>query len=134
MMAKKNYPFFEIEISKNYPSGISTHIDWKPNTNIVETSDCLIIEMELPGVDKSDVAITLLNNQELIVKGVKKQPRLEREPVTYYLFEREFGTFYKKIVIDFPLDTDRVKSFMENGVLTIEVSKKLASKIAVEIK
>ena len=55
---------------------------------------------------KNDVAITLLNNQELIVKGVKKQPRLEQEPVTYYLFEREFGTFYKKIVIDFPLDTD----------------------------
>jgi len=133
-MAKKNYPFFEIEISKNYPSGISTHIDWKPNTNIVETRDSLIIEMELPGVAKSDVAITLLNNQELIVKGMKKQPRLEREPVTYYLFEREFGTFYKKIVIDFPLDTDHVKSLMENGVLTIEVSKRSESKIAVEIK
>ena len=133
-MAKKHYPFFEIEISKNYPSGISTHIDWKPNTNIVETRDSLIIEMELPGVAKSDVAITLLNNQELIIKGVKKQPRQEREPLTYYLFEREFGTFYKKIVIDFPLDTTQVKSLMENGVLTIEVRKCSESKIAVEIK
>jgi HSP20 family protein len=133
-MAKKNYPFFEIEISKNYPSGISTHIDWKPNTNIVESRDALIIEMELPGVDKSDVAITLLNNQELIVKGVKNQPRLKNDPVTYYLFEREFGTFYKKIVIDFPLDTSKIRSLMENGVLTIEVSKKSMSKISVEIK
>ena len=133
-MAKKNYPFFEIEISKNYPSGISTHIDWKPNTNIVETRDSLIIEMELPGVDKSDVAITLLNNQELIVKGVKNQPRLKHDPATYYLFEREFGTFYKRIVIDFPLDTGKIKSFMESGVLTIEVSKKVVSKISVEIK
>jgi len=133
-MAKRNYPFFEIEISKNYPSGISTHIDWKPNTNIVETRDSLIIEMELPGVDKNDVTITLLNNQELIVKGVKKQPRLENDPVTYYLFEREFGTFYKKIVIDFPLDPGTIKSIMENGVLTVEVSKKTMSKIAVEIK
>jgi len=133
-MAKKNYPFFEIEISKNYPSGISTHIDWKPNTNIVETRDSLVIEMELPGVAKDDVSITLLNNQELVVKGIKKQPRLEQEPVTYYLFEREFGTFYKKILIDFPLDTTRIKSFMENGVLTVEVSKRKESKVAVEIK
>ncbi len=133
-MAKKNYPFFEVEIGKNYPSGISTHIDWKPSTNIVETRDALVIEMELPGVDKSDVSITLLNNQELIVKGLKKQPRLEQEPVTYYLFEREFGTFFKKIVIDFPLDTTTVKSNMENGVLTIEVRKRNASRIAVEIK
>jgi len=133
-VAKKNYPFFEVEIGKNYPSGISTHIDWKPSTNIVETRDALVIEMELPGVDKSDVSITLLNNQELIVKGLKKQPRLEQEPVTYYLFEREFGTFFKKIVIDFPLDTTTVKSNMENGVLTIEVRKRNASRIAVEIK
>jgi HSP20 family protein len=133
-MAKKNFPFFEVEISKNYPSGISTHIDWKPSTNIVETRDSLVIEMELPGVAKSDVSITLLNNQELIVKGLKKQPRLEQEPVTYYLFEREFGTFFKKIVIDFPLDTTSVRSLMENGVLTIEVHKRRESKIAVEIK
>jgi HSP20 family protein len=133
-MAKKNYPFFEVEIGKNYPSGISTHIDWKPSTNIVETQDSLVIEMELPGVAKSDVSITLLNNQELIVKGLKKQPRLEQEPVTYYLFEREFGTFFKKIVIDFPLDTTTVRSLMENGVLTIEVRKRRESKIAVEIK
>jgi HSP20 family protein len=133
-MAKKQYPFFEIEISKNYPSGISTHTDWKPNTNIVETRDAVVIEMELPGVVKNDVTITLINNQELIVKGLKKQPRLEQEPVTYYLFEREFGTFYKKIVIDFPLDTTRIRSQMENGVLTIEVSKRSESKIAVEIK
>ena len=133
-MAKKHYPFFEIEISKNYPSGISTHIDWKPNTNIVETRESLVIEMELPGVAKEDVAITLLNNQELIVKGVKKQPRLEQEPVTYYLFEREFGTFYKKIVIDFPLDTSSIKSHMENGILYIEISKKSLPQISVKIK
>lgn len=133
-MAKKHYPFFEIEISKNFPSGISTHIDWKPNTNIVETQDSLIIEMELPGVDKNDVSITLLNNQELILKGVKKQPRLDQDLVTYYLFEREFGTFYKKIVIDFPLDTSKIKSHMENGVLYIEISKKIMAEVSVEIK
>jgi len=133
-VAKKNYPFFEIEISRNFPSGISTHIDWKPNTNIVETQDSLIIEMELPGVDKNDVSITLLNNQELILKGVKKQPRLDQDLVTYYLFEREFGTFYKKIVIDFPLDTSKIKSHMENGVLYIEISKKIMAEVSVEIK
>lgn len=131
-MAKKNYPYFEVEIGKNYPSGISTHTDWKPSTNIVETRDSLVIEMELPGVAKEDVAITLVNNQELIIKGFKNQPRLE--PVTYYLFEREFGAFYKRIVIDFPLDTGTVRSLMENGVLTIEVRKRRDSRIDVEIK
>ncbi len=131
-MGKKNFPYFEVEISKNYPSGISTHTDWKPSTNIVETRDSLVIEMELPGVAKEDISITMINDQELIIKGFKKQPRLD--PVTYYLFEREFGAFFKKIVIDFPLETSTVRSLMENGVLTIQVRKRTESKIDVEIR
>jgi HSP20 family protein len=133
-MGKKNYPLFEIEISKNFPSGISTHIDWKPNTNIIETDDSLIIEIELPGVEKHDVTISLLNNQELVIKGIKKQPRLEHERMTYYLFEREFGTFFKKIVIDFPLDITRIHSVMENGVLNIQIPKKAVQKMSIEIE
>jgi len=133
-MAKKNYPFYEIEISKNFPSGISTHIDWKPNTNIIETSETLIIEMELPGVDKGDVLVTLLNHHELVVKGVKRQPRLEDSKVTYYLFEREFGTFYRKISVEFPLDTARIESVLANGVLTIEIPKQSIPRVQVEIK
>ncbi len=133
-MGKKNYPFFEIEISKNFPSGISTHIDWKPATNIIETPDSLLIEMELPGVDKADVSITLLNNQELVVKGLKRQPKSDHPRLAYYLFEREFGTFFKRIVIDFPLDPTRIESNMDNGVLTIEIPKKASEKISVEIK
>jgi len=133
-MGKKNYPFFEVEISKNYPSGISTHIDWKPATNIIETEEALLIEMELPGVDKDDISITLQSNQDLIVKGVKTQPRQENCKMTYYLFEREFGSFFKKIVIDIPVDTNRIESRMENGVLIIEIPKRNSPRISVEIK
>jgi HSP20 family protein len=133
-MGKKNYPYFEVEISKNYPTGISTHIDWKPITNIIETERSLLVEMELPGVDKDDISITLLNNQDLVVKGLKKQPRVENNKLTYYLFEREFGNFFKKIVIDIPVDTSRIESLMENGVLTIEIPKRDPQRISVEIK
>ncbi|HNX96547.1 MAG TPA: Hsp20/alpha crystallin family protein [Candidatus Aminicenantes bacterium] len=133
-MGKKNYPFFEVEISKNYPSGISTHIDWKPATNIIETEETLLIEMELPGVAKDDISITLQSNQDLVVKGVKTQPRQENRKMTYYLFEREFGSFFKKIVIDIPVDTSRIESRMENGVLIIEIPKRNSPRISVEIK
>jgi len=59
---------------------------------------------------------------------------MDQDLVTYYLFEREFGTFYKKIVIDFPLDTTKIKSHMENGILYIEISKKIMAQVSVEIK
>lgn len=133
-MAKKTFSIFEIEIGKNFPKGISTKVDWEPNTNIIEGEEELIIEVELPGVNKDDVSIILQGNQELLIRGIKKQPRLNNPKVTYYLFEREFGHFYKKIIIDFPLDTSNIKSIMENGVLNVRIPKKKTKKIDVKIK
>jgi HSP20 family protein len=133
-MAKRTYSIFEIEIGKNFPKGISTKVDWEPRTNIIEGEEELIIEVELPGVDKEDVSIVLQRNQELIIRGIKKQPRLDNPQVTYYLFEREFGHFYKKIIIDFPLDTSNIKSIMENGVLNVQIPKKKTKKIDVKIR
>ncbi len=133
-MAKKNIPFSEVEISKNFSSRYSTQVDWEPNTNIIETGDTLIIEMELAGVHKEDVSVLLQGSTEMVIKGTKQQPRLDGTQVTYHLFEREFGAFYKRIVIDFPVDEANIKSVMENGVLIIEVPRKKAAKILVDIK
>jgi len=133
-MAKKNFSFSEVEISKNFSSRISTHVDWEPNTNIIEAGDILIIEVELPGVIKDDVSILLQGSNELIIRGIKNQPRLNESQVTYYLFEREFGSFYKKITIDFPLDSTNIKSTMENGVLIVQIPRKKIEKISVDIK
>jgi HSP20 family protein len=133
-MVKKKFSFSEIEISKNFSSRISTHVDWEPNTNIIEAGDLLIIEVELPGVNKDDVSILLQGSNELIIRGTKSQPRLNKPQVTYYLFEREFGSFYKKIIIDFPLDSSNIKSTMDNGVLIVQLPRKKIAKISVDIK
>lgn len=133
-MVKKKFSFSEIEISKNFSSRISTHVDWEPNTNIIEAGDLLIIEVELPGVNKDDVSILLQGSNELIIRGTKNQPRLKEPQVTYYLFEREFGSFYKKIIIDFPLDSSNINSTMENGVLIVQIPRKKIAKVSVDIK
>jgi HSP20 family protein len=132
-MAKRNFSFPEIEISKSFSSRISTHVDWEPNTNIINAGDLLIVEVELPGVNKDDVSITLQGSSELVIRGTKFQPRLNESQVTYYLFEREFGAFYKKIIIDFPLDSENITSTMENGVLVIKIPKEKGTKIPVDI-
>lgn len=133
-MAKKQLPFFEVEIGKNFSSGISTQVDWEPRTNIIETEQHLIIEVELPGVEKEDVSIILHGSRELVIKGFKKQPRPSDSQMTFYLFEREFGSFYKKIMIDFPLDSSHITSTMENGVLVVQIPKKRYQKITIEVK
>jgi len=133
-MGKKNYNLFQIEISKNFPRGISTEVDWKPTTNIIETDDQVIIEMEVPGVRREDISLSLHNDREFVIKGQKKQQRVDCEKVTYYLFEREFGAFYRKIIIDFPLDAEQVFSSLENGVLYVEVKKKQIGNIDIQVE
>ncbi|HLP57454.1 MAG TPA: Hsp20/alpha crystallin family protein [Candidatus Deferrimicrobium sp.] len=131
---KKNDPFSEIEIRKNFSSGISTHVDWEPRTNIIEAGDLMVIEVELPGVKKDDVSILLDGENDLIIKGTKLQPRIEAPQVTHHLFEREFGNFTKKIAFEFPLNTSGIISTMENGVLTIKLPRKKIRKFSVDIK
>ena len=135
-MAKKSF-FPEVENRNNFSSGISTYVDWEPRTNIIQAGEWLIVEVELPGVKKDDVSISLEKDNLLVIRGTKHQPRLNENndnKVTYYLFEREFGSFYKRIVIDFPLDVSKIDTIMENGVLTMKFPKKKSEKISVEIK
>ncbi len=133
-MGKKNYPFFDLSEETGFPTGISTSKDWEPSTNIFETDKSLVVEMELAGVSIEDISITLEEGKELVVKGIKKQSWLHESGIKYYLFERKFGGFFKRIHIDIPIDTENIRSVMENGVLIIEVFKKVTEKITVKIK
>jgi HSP20 family protein len=134
-MAKRSFLSPDSNSSDSFSSRISTHVDWEPRTNIIEAGDVVIIEMELPGVNKDDVSMVLDDDNILVMRGIKRQPRLnESQGVTYHLFEREFGSFYKRIIIDFPLDPSGVNSVMENGVLTVKIPRKKPERISVEIK
>ncbi len=132
-MAKKRFSLFEIEIQKNFSSGISTKVDWEPITNIIESETELIFEIELPGVNKEDVFIELQKNTVLMVSGIKKQPKIG-DTSNYYLFEREFGNFNKRIALNIPIDSDKIESFMVDGVLKIILPKGERKKILVDIK
>jgi len=135
-MVKKKLSFTEIDIGNNFPSGISTHVDWEPRTNFIEMHDkeMWVIEVELPGVNKEDIFIQLEKPNFLIIRGVKRQPRSgDPNHVTYFLFEREFGSFYKRINIPFRFDVEKIQSCMENGVLSVKIQRKKSKKIKVEI-
>ena len=132
-MAKKRYSLFEIEIQKNFSSGISTKVDWEPTTNIIESEIELIFEIELPGVKREDVFIELQQNTVLMVSGIKKQPKIS-DTSNYYLFEREFGSFNKRIALNIPIDSDKIESFMVDGVLKIIFPKGETKNILFDIK
>jgi HSP20 family protein len=98
--------------------------DGFPRTDIEETDDSYIIELDLPGVEKSDIN-TEMAGRRLIVSGVRKEK--ERVGVLRHR-SRPVGEFRHEIVLPGKIDANRVTAKFGDGVLTVEVAKPSAEK------
>lgn len=92
---------------------------WIPATDVSETPESLVLAMELPGVSRDDVSISVEDNV-LTVRGEK---RLEREDEQRHRTERMHGTFERSFTLPRHVDTDAVKAVMENGILEIRLPR-----------
>ncbi len=93
--------------------------DGLPLADIEETDESYIIELDLPGVDKSDIN-TEMAGRRLIISGVRKEK--ERTGVLRRR-SRPVGEFRHEIVLPGKIDADRVTAKFVDGVLTIEIAK-----------
>ena len=101
---------------------------WSPVVDVRETDDEIIVAAELPGLDPSDVNVTV---QEVVltISGEKKQEIEEGKPVSsYHLYERRYGRFERSFTLPRSIDTNHVTARHENGVLTVVLPKVEASK------
>ncbi len=91
-----------------------------------ETPEELVVKVELPGVKKEDVDISVRDNY-LVIRAEKKEEYEEnREQV--HVSERVYGKFERVIPLPADVDVDNVKAKFENGVLEIRFPKKSAVK------
>jgi len=91
-----------------------------PLTNLTEDKDNYYVRAELPGVkgDELDIQIT---GKNLAISGERKIAA--EEDARYHRREREAGTFSRMIGLPGEVDADKVEANLENGILTIAVSK-----------
>jgi HSP20 family protein len=97
-----------------------------PHADLSEGSKDLLVEIELPGLDESDIEV-LIDDGELTVRGEKKVER-EESGRTYVLTERTYGRFARTFRLPPGADTDRAKATFSNGVLTVALPKKAGGK------
>ncbi len=94
---------------------------WQPSVDICETSEGVIIKVDLPGVEKEDITVEIKENV-LTLKGQRRQdPDLPEEG--YYRRERTCGTFHRSFTMRSMIAPDTIKATFKNGVLTIEIPK-----------
>ena len=81
--------------------------------------DDIVVRVELPGVAREDVEITV-DDGRLVIRGEKKVDR--EDDKTDYLFREVYrGSFERSFTLPESVKTDEVSARFENGVLEVSL-------------
>ncbi len=97
-----------------------------PPLNLWEDDNNLFVEAELPGFELSELEITVTGDNQLSIKGERKQPELEKG--TWHRRERGFGSFNRMIELPQHVDAEGVSAEFKHGVLNVTMPKKEEAK------
>lgn len=88
--------------------------------DVYESEREIIIEVELPGVERDDIELSVLRDV-LIVEGAKRQHK--RTGINYHCMERSFGKFRRIIEIPGAGDTRNIRATFDQGVLHVHLPR-----------
>ena len=95
--------------------------NWIPYVDISENEKNVFIITELAGVRKTDLTITLSENQ-LKISGIKNRPK-EIDDQRQYVKQSTYGKFEKIINISENIIDDKINASFKNGVLKVILPK-----------
>ena len=106
-------PFFSLLFDSN------KHSDKIMRSDVKELKDSYLIEIEVPGIDKKDIKISL-ENEYLTISATKEKE--ETEHVHYISQERFTGTYSRSYYVG-AISRESIKAAFKDGVLTITIPK-----------
>ncbi|WP_428739968.1 Hsp20/alpha crystallin family protein [Sulfurimonas sp.] len=100
-----------------------------PRTNIQDTTDKIIIEFDLAGVDKKDINLSIDDHNVLNLSGKKEQKVEEKDKDGNFIRQEIFfGSFQKAIQLPENIITDKLQTQYDKGILHITIPKKAVKK------
>src|ERR1043165_6190879 len=95
---------------------------WSPPVDVCETTEAILIRIELPGVPTAQIRVTLLGNQ-LRIYGEKKKRAARQRITSHHCSERAYGPFDRTVPIRWPIEVKRANAELAKGVLLIRLPK-----------
>ena len=106
---------------------------WAPSVDIRETDDALLVQAELPGIDKKDVRLEVKDGV-LTISGERRYEKDVKEENVHRI-ERSYGSFTRSFSLPTNIDADKVNAEMKDGVLSVRLPKRESAKPkAIEIE
>jgi len=105
---------------------------FKPLADFYETAQGLVVRLDLAGVAKEDLSLSLAG-QELVVQGRRQPP----PPVglrRFLALEIGFGVFERSFYLPLAIDPEGVQAFYKDGILEIHLPRKMPQKLQIAVK
>ncbi|KAJ3248848.1 Heat shock protein HSP 90-beta [Chytriomyces hyalinus] len=92
--------------------------------DVCESDKQYIVTMDLPGVQKEDISVTV-KDHVVTVSGQRKSSfdEKKKEGDQVHVVERAFGSFSRSFSLPKDASQDELKASMEHGVLKLEIGK-----------
>ena len=95
---------------------------WNPSVDIYENKDQIVLEAELPGMNREDFDLTVENN----VITLRGERRFEKKDDgdNYHRVERSYGSFTRSFTLPQTVSPDGAVAEYRNGVLRVSLPKR----------
>ncbi|HVC80466.1 MAG TPA: Hsp20/alpha crystallin family protein [Chloroflexota bacterium] len=94
---------------------------WRPDVDIFEQGDDVVLAVSLPGVRKEDITVTL-DAGRLVIRG-ERSTEQEVKDQDYHWLERSYGSFYRVLPVPAEITPDQVTAALKEGDLRIRLPK-----------
>jgi HSP20 family protein len=95
--------------------------DWAPLVDVIETDTEFLLRVELPGIEKQDVKLSV-ESGVLSLTGQRDKEPVGKE-ARYHRVERAYGRFARSFTLPELVDEQKLSAEFRNGVLTVHLPK-----------
>ncbi len=97
---------------------------WTPRADVAETPDAYRLALDLPGVDRGTLDVTL-DDGTLKISG-ERRPR-DHADGRVHRVERAHGRFFRSFTLGTDVDPDAIEASYDDGVLDVVIGKSAAT-------
>jgi HSP20 family protein len=95
---------------------------WAPPVDVCETSDSIVLRVELPGLMAEHIRIGATNTQ-LRIWGEKKRNKPRNRIISHLCSERSYGRFSRIVPLRWAVSVQEATAELANGILTVCLPK-----------
>ena len=104
-----------------------------PQLDVVDRDQEIMIRVEVPGVEKKDIDVSISDSTLTIKGSVSRESKEEKKD--YFRCEIEQGNFSRSLALPGGVDTTKISANLKDGVLEIVLPKEpSAQRRTVEVK